>query len=628
MQYRSEIDGLRAVAIIPVVAFHAGISALSGGFVGVDVFFVISGYLITSIILEDIERGRFSLLRFYRRRVLRIVPVLTVVLAATAVAGIFLLFPHEFEHLGKSLGAAALFASNIFLWRSAGYFAPDSAFEPLLHTWSLAVEEQFYLFFPLIIMGIHRFGGRRYGLWVLVAVLVSFAGSVAAVYLKPVAAFYLLPTRAWELGFGSLIAIGWIPKIDDRRLRECLSALGIGLISLSAVMLDEQSTFPGWNAIYPVLGAALFIAYGGNSLTGRALSFGPVLYIGLISYALYLWHWPIIVFYKIRFGAEMNGWDTAIVIAASLALAAASRPLIEQPFRKGLKQVSSARIVSWGGVSLVALASLGAVMLVAGGRIIEVPSNVAKLASYADYPETDRYRHQFRPAECFIHSQAKFRDYDAKACFHLSDEQPNYVLIGDSHGAHIWRGISDAMPEWNVLQATASGCKPLLDGNGATRCTRLMKWVFNDQLPKHPVEGVILAARWQEEDLQYLSSTIDYLRKFARRIILIGPVPEYRDALPLILARSERFGDASLAERELITSRFDLDAELRRSAAAYGVEYLSPSSVLCPDRACRHVLDGGVPVSFDYGHLTYAGAEFLGHAYRSKLIADTPGEGP
>ena len=298
MQYRSDIDGLRALAVVPVVLGHAHVTGFAGGFVGVDVFFVISGFLITTILATEAREGSFSLTRFYERRARRLFPALFAVLIFCAAAA-WTRFPAEdLEAFGRSLLATIFFGSNMLFWSETGYFDIAAEQRPLLHTWSLAVEEQFYLLFPLAVWWTTRRMGGRYAAWLWPAMGASFVLSVVWVPTHPSSAFYLVPARAWELLMGSALALGLVPALRQQSHRETCSALGTLFIAMSVVLYDANTPFPGSNAVLPCLGAALVIHAGhsGTTAVGRLLGTKPVVFVGLISYSLYLWHWPLLVF--------------------------------------------------------------------------------------------------------------------------------------------------------------------------------------------------------------------------------------------------------------------------------------------------------------------------------------------
>ena len=264
MKYRADIDGLRAIAVLPVIFFHLDLPGFSGGFVGVDVFFVISGFLITSIILKEINDEKFSIVRFYERRIRRIFPALFPVLLFTLIIGAFLFDYQSFKGLGESITATTLFSSNILFWHQSGYFDSSSLLKPLLHTWSLAVEEQFYIFFPLLLISINRFSKKRYMPWLLGLCLISFSLSLYGVYTYQTATFYLVPTRAWELLSGAILALGVIPQLQSSLHRNLFSIVGLCLIIFSVGVYTEATLFPGAAALAPVLGASLIIYSGGG----------------------------------------------------------------------------------------------------------------------------------------------------------------------------------------------------------------------------------------------------------------------------------------------------------------------------------------------------------------------------
>ncbi|MEO0761148.1 MAG: acyltransferase, partial [Pseudomonadota bacterium] len=330
LRYRADIDGLRSIAVLPVVAFHFGIAAAPGGFVGVDVFFVISGYLITSIIARECAEGRFSLLDFYERRARRILPALFAMIAAVVVIGWFLFLPREFFDLAKSVGAATVFLANVLFYLSAGYFDAASYTKPLLHTWSLGIEEQFYIVIPLLFMALAWMGWKATA-WIAAITVASLALSVATTEAMPQAAYYLLPWRAWELGLGALLALGVAPPLRTAAAREAAAAIGVVLILGAVVLLDKSVPFPGWAALAPCLGAALLIhaGAGGTTRVGAVLASAVPVWIGKLSYSLYLWHWPVVVFFVYREMRMPTLVEAAVLFAVSLALAFASLKLVE-----------------------------------------------------------------------------------------------------------------------------------------------------------------------------------------------------------------------------------------------------------------------------------------------------------
>ncbi len=331
-QYRPDIDGLRAIAVGTVVLFHAGICC-SGGYIGVDVFFVISGFLITSLLLKDLDRGTFTFVGFWERRTRRIAPALFVVSAATLVAGWLLLLPVDLINLGRATASQAVFAANVFYWLDSGYFSAASDEKPLLHTWSLAVEEQFYFIAPVLLWALYHVKPLRGRTSLLVlmtlGIVSSFLVSVYGVARHPVAAFYLLPTRAWELLLGSLVAtLPPIPSpLNRRTVRDFAATTGFASILVPAFLYTKETPFPGVAALAPCLGTALLIWANGRTegtaptFIARLLSLNPIVFVGLISYSLYLWHWPLLAF-ATYYSPKLLPFSTRLLaVAAGIVLA-------------------------------------------------------------------------------------------------------------------------------------------------------------------------------------------------------------------------------------------------------------------------------------------------------------------
>ena len=352
MLYRKEIDGLRALAVIPVILFHGGLEWFSGGYVGVDIFFVISGYLITSIILKEKEAGTFSIAGFYERRARRILPALFFIIFICIPFAWFWLLPHELKDFGKSIVAVTLFASNILFWRESDYFAPDAELIPLLHTWSLAVEEQFYVIFPLIMIFFWAFGRRRLISIISLIALFSLALTEWGWRHFPEANFYLIPTRAWELMIGALVAFYLYQKKQlQGNIRHLGSLIGIGLIVLAIFFLDKTLPFPSLYALAPTIGTALIILFATpDTLVYKLLSQRIFVGIGLISYSAYLWHQPIFVFARIRGMDEPNIGLVLLLSMFAIVLAYFSWRFIELPFRDRSrftrKQIFSASLIA------------------------------------------------------------------------------------------------------------------------------------------------------------------------------------------------------------------------------------------------------------------------------------------
>ena len=621
--YRADIDGLRGIAVLLVFAYHLGTARCRGGFVGVDVFFVISGYLIGSIILSELANSKFSLLSFYERRVRRICPALFVVLCASCWFAYRYLLPVESESFAKSLLAATLSVSNIFFLHQSGYFDGPAAMKPLLHTWSLAVEEQFYVFLPLFLLVIRRCSPRiKLGLVSSVATA-SFVVSSISVFHHREAAFYLAHTRAWELLLGTLIAMDLLPRISAL-WRNIAAFSGLALIFSAGYSFSAATPFPGVAALLPCIGAALIIAAGrsGPSLAGQCLSFTPLVFVGTISYSLYLWHWPMIVFQGMG-GLLVQGVSpkTAklVVMAASFVIATLSWRFIEQPFRGRRFSMSRPAIFSLAAASAAILLALGSSILFTNGLPSRFPSEAVKVASFLETSDSAT-EGQYRVGTCFLIGKDSYNQFDPSVCLHSDPQKKNYLLIGDSHAAQLWYGLSSVFPDANIMQATASGCKPTLEQNiGADeKCVQLMHFIFSEYLPTHRVDTLLIAARWDHGDLERLPRTIAAIKPQASEIVLFGPIVQYDSALPRLLALSIKQKNPEIPADHRISYYESLDGEMARLAATQlGVRYISYYKLLCKQQACLEYAGPGIPLQSDYGHLTGDGSMLMARRIRS-----------
>ncbi len=608
--YRPDIDGLRAVAVLIVLFFHTGISPLRGGFIGVDIFFVISGFLISRLISEEIAAGRFSIARFYERRVRRIFPALIVTVALTLLIAPLLLFPVEMRTTALTGVTALSSFSNLYLLTSAGYFAADAASQPLIHTWSLGVEEQLYLVFPLM-LGAMAGWGRVSVAWMIVAVtLVSLGGCVIISYANRDFAYYFPLTRAWELLFGALLVYVPVPRLP-RLLREVVAAGSLVVILATAYKFHPGLAFPGFWAVFPCAAAAALIAVGGQggSLVSRLLATGPAVWIGKISYSLYLWHWPILVYYLLCSGKALSIGEGCLLVLASIAAAFLSWRFVEQPFRK--KSVLATRGRLWLGAALsYAAVCIGAGLFFYQATHLPQPlSETNRLASYLAYDDTPVYRR----GQCFYIGYINgLKDYDRAACLTPSTTQPNVLVVGDSHGAHMWSGLDAVMTGAHVMQATASGCKPVINPAGERGCTDLMHMVFDDFIRQHRPDLLILSARWVDSDIPDVIRTVEALKQAGQRVVVFGPIVEYERPLPRLLAQIADGRDQGLLISGRKPEQANTDRLMAKAVKNAGATYVSPYDFLCKsaDAACK-TLENSVPVQWDYGHLTAEGSHFI-----------------
>jgi peptidoglycan/LPS O-acetylase OafA/YrhL len=619
--YRSDIDGLRAVAVLSVLAFHIQFTAFPGGYIGVDVFFVISGYLIGGIILEEIGARRFSFIGFYERRVRRIFPALAALLLLLSIPAYLLLLPGELASYGESVLAATFSVSNFYFLIHTGYFASPAYDTPLLHTWSLAIEEQFYIFLPIFLVLLHRFWPKRVALITLAVALLSFAIAVRLVGVAQEDAFFLPWTHAWELLLGTLVAQGLLPVPKAAPWRNGAALAGLLMILVPTATYGVMTAFPGLAALPPCAGTALVIAAGraGDSHVARLLSWRPLAFIGKISYSLYLWHWPVIVF------LIMSGLGTSIhqsspqkivAVIASFILATLSWRYVETPFRSGSWRPARPRLFRQAAAAAAVLAIFGLGAVLTGGLPGRFSPEAVSVARYLDYePQVKGY---FRTGSCFLDSGLAFGRFNAEGCLSEDGKRPTDLLLGDSHAAHLWHGLATAFPEIDFLQATSPFCKPFLTQPPAAEpyCRRLMRRVFEDFLIHNKIDKLILASAWNEEDLAPLGETLDWAKAHGIHAVVIGPIVLYDEVLPRLLFLSLRDGDPGLVGRH----RFKLvalDGKLRALAAAKGAGYISLLEILCRGDDCTTFAAPGIPLQFDIAHLTAEGSVWLAERLRA-----------
>lgn len=635
MIHRPDIDGLRAIAVIPVVLYHMGVPWFDGGFTGVDVFFVISGFLITSIISEDLARPdrRFSLRTFYERRIRRIFPALFTVLLVTTVLAVLILLPRDLDSYARSLVATAAFASNIHFYRQSGYFDAESHTKPLLHTWSLAVEEQFYLFFPLLLMALYRWLGHAARVRAVLAVLAlgSFAFSVWQVRVRPDAAFYLAPARAWELLLGSLLALGAVPAFRRAASADAAAVLGIVLLGAGFVTFTSATPFPGVAALVPCLGAGLLIHSGGATVVNRILTWRPLVVTGLLSYSLYLWHWALLSLARHWVVDPLTMPQTVAVVAVAVLASGASWRYIERPLRARRVPVSTVgvsaprhwRVFAWGGVASAVTVALG----LAGAMTAGLPERISPRALAFDADQLDFNSERSR-CHASDRSAIPYRD----TCrFGAPATTPRYALWGDSHAAELAVALGElaAASGESVRMVTYSGCPPgSVDGGvrgGTGGCAAHERATLQAIVADDDLAVVFLIARFSQARIEQGDGFFVELGRVARaladagkRVVLVYPSPEYRSSVPVLLARAAHRG-ADLASVGLTRETFDAQrAELVRALDTIRrddrIGMVDPSRVLCDAAQCRASADGRA-LYFDDDHLSLSGARFVAPAF-------------
>lgn len=625
MTYRPDIDGLRALAVLPVVLFHAHVTGFDGGFVGVDVFFVISGYLITRLLVDDIEHQRFSLAHFYERRIRRIFPALFVALATATALGWFLLLPDELRRFGASLVSTSLFASNFLFWLEGGYFEAPAETKPLLHTWSLAVEEQFYLVFPLLLPLLLRANARTRKRVVALAAVVSFVLALWLVRRAPGAAFYLAPTRVWELLLGAAVALHLMPAWPTRRSAEFAAWLGLMLVAGSVVALDRHSAFPGLSALYPCLGAALIIHSGSPHRTTVAglLGLRPLVFIGLASYSLYLWHWIALVFLRVTHLSSPGPGTVALVLVFAGAASVLSWRFVEAPVRRQVWLRSRAGLFAAAAGATLLFATAGGALWLSGGAPSRLPPAARELAAGAG---------DVWPG---------FRDCERRLCTVGDGSRPETLLWGDSHVA----ALAPAFERGRGLAIVAfdRGCPPLVElSRYEARCLSFAEAVLA-RIRAEGVRWVVLHARWawyvegtrfgrevgrpvSLDSLAGLTAnpdvfeaalvrTLRQLKAMGVTVTLVGPVPEVGTQVPSALARSAlRDADPPTLPAGAFEQRQRRTlAILQRVAAAESVSLVSLHERLCDVDECR-LQAAGRALYFDDDHLSRFGAAFVAPA--------------
>lgn len=603
--FRTDIEGLRALAILPILFNHAHVKGFAGGFIGVDVFFVISGFLITGILQRDLAQGTYTIAGFYRRRVLRIFPALIVTLAATTLMAFVAMAPNELVKFAKSVIATIFFVSNIYFYGDTGYFAQEAAVRPLLHTWSLAIEEQFYIFWPLMMAACVGFGPFRTRVVVCTIALISFALSIWMVAHDMSGAFYLIPFRAWELALGGILAL-WQGQIRLSPLvRNIVGIIG-GLGLLWCIhFYREPIDFPGLNAAIPCLGTAALIIAGQDSLSGRILSLSPFRFFGRISYSLYLWHWPVIVFARLWLFLP----STAPVIFAEIILSVIAGWLsfrfVEQPGSRIFSPIPVKRLLTGTVATMVLGGAAMASVVATGGLPQRFSPERLKIVEVLDRDEQAAYRR----GTCFV-VDADNR-FDPR-CLQRSGNGPTLALVGDSLAAHYWPGLAQhAASRYDLRQATMIGCRPLLYPKSDSRaCAVFYDKIFNQWAAEAKPDFLLLSGNWSIPDLPALETSLAEFQRRGQRVILLGPVPRYDSDLPRLLF-FDKSGSDTLAASSIDETVWPIDKRMREIAAAHGATYISPMSLLCPQGHCRVFAKAQVPMQFDYAHTTVEGSGVL-----------------
>jgi peptidoglycan/LPS O-acetylase OafA/YrhL len=648
MRYRPEIDGLRAIAVAAVILFHAGFALFSGGFVGVDVFFVISGFLITSIIVEELKTGRFSVLRFYERRARRILPALFTVMAACVPFAYRLLSPDDLKDFAQSLAAICLFASNVLFWGESGYFDTQAELKPLLHTWSLAVEEQFYVVFPLLLLAAWRLGR---------GVLLSLIGAIAVVSLFisvdevrnfPSAAFYLLPSRAWQLLVGALasfVADRWqaadVRQPAVRLAGEAVGWGGMAMIILALFLFDERTPFPGLNAALPTIGTALVLLCASDRTSvGRMLAWRPLVGLGLISYSAYLWHQPLFAFTKHALLADLPT-DLAIVLcAATIVLACLSWRFVEQPFRDR-SLISRGAVFALSAAGMAAFVGLGFIGHRMSDRITQIRLQSVEPA----------LRSQFRTRESLVADRNAFVAQflpEAGKDFSTDQATKKVLILGDSVSEDLYSALmvnSELFPgiefrrlmlDEPCMQAAAHlVAKGELPAAIDEKTCRVALERLRDGPLLKAADVIVLCSNWP----RYITHSTheggielaEALAARGRQVRIVGLMSLQEASSTAFLAIKNGLSveqSNAVAYHTVQRSKIDKpNADARGVAGRFeNVRYLDKEAVFCDDEAKSMLLydADGQMVFADNFHLTTVGGRYFGRQIAARRWFDQP----
>ena len=630
-KYRADIDGLRAIAVLAVVVFHAFPQWLSGGFVGVDIFFVISGYLITTIIVESLRAGEFSLVEFYSRRVKRIFPALLMVFLTCYVVGWYYLDTGDFSLLGKHIAGGAGFVSNIVLWQESGYFDPDANTKPLLHLWSLGVEEQFYLIWPLIVWGTLRSRASLSGV-VATVTLVSFVYGLWAINHGSATAYYSPLSRFWELLAGSSLSLflsGRSAPVEmPASRRNLLAAASLFAMFSGMFIIRQEYAFPGWWALLPVLGAVGIIASGPNTtVSSKILSHPLLVWFGLISFPLYLLHWPILTYWNLVTLKRPSVPLTFAMVLLSILVAWVVYRCLERPVRqRGRGKTVIALILPMLLVGLV-----GFNTFVREGlpfRTIRTEALKSDIKKYLAAPSNalncnaidDGYA---LPVECF----------NAK----IPRTKPVVYLWGDSHTANFSYGMTkDKLKEFdiNLLVAMRGACPPVLNyrATDTPKCDEFIRQSFNS-IEIYKPDTVVLLASWASYFTkrefnplpeEAITATVAALKQIGvKNVVIVGCFPIYEVSQPKLGARIFVAGQRDRTYERFEQAEFDVDRRVAGIARRSGAMFISPLDALCNKDGCLMSASRTeyAPMAYDVSHMTYPGsAYFIDHAVTRELF--------
>ena len=618
-RFRQDIQGLRAIAVLAVVFGHAFPDVFTGGYVGVDIFFVISGFLISGIIIREIEEERFSILIFYRRRIRRIFPALTVVTLCTLIAGYYFLSPTAYREEARNVVSTMLFVSNFDFWNLTGYFDGAAQLKPLLNMWSLAVEEQFYIFFPPLLISIWpRFGRRKS----LVAITVLTISSIAVAEILRArsgpAAYFLLPARGFELLMGTLLAARTFPSILEPKACSVISLSGLACTLFSILFYSSTTPFPGFTALLPCLGAALIIYTGQATVStpvSRFLSIKPICFVGDISYSLYLWHWPILAYIRNLYTIELNFTQATAGIFASMLVATLSYKLIEQPFlRERLRRLP---------YLMIALADIAAFSFV-GILFYSLHGLPWRFSPQAQilFAASEDYNH--RREDCHYSGIGKPKPYNENCTFGIDGVKPDIAVWGDSHGAELVVALGDRAKAAgrSVMEITSSACPPAMDYSVPDRktCVERNRISLEGLVSDPNINTVVLttnAYRYPDETkLEVgLNGSISALKAAQKQVILVKQIPvmplNAAGMAGLYLDHNQDLSSIGVSSAKFYAESKRYNDFVDSMEKGSNVIAFNPASKLCDDLICHAYLQNVGVLYFNEDHLSIKGASVV-----------------
>jgi peptidoglycan/LPS O-acetylase OafA/YrhL len=634
LSYRPDIDGLRAIAVLAVVLYHAFPNLARGGFVGVDIFFVISGYLISTILFKGMEQGSFSFAEFYARRIKRIFPALILVLMACLSFGWFALLTDEYKQLGKHVAAGAGFVSNLVLWKEDSYFDVVAELKPLLHLWSLGIEEQFYIVWPTLLFIAYRLRLNVLA-FTLVITLISFAFNVFRIKSYPVGTFYLMPMRLFELQIGSILAYltlrckfpfdSVVRRIafknfpqSERWIEDVKAFVGACFIVTGIYSLNKETLFPGYWALLPTIGGFLLISSPEAWLNRKVLACRALVFIGLISYPLYLWHWPLLSFATIVESRKPVVEIRIVAVVASMALAWLTYKWIEKPIRS-MQSLKPAVFLS---VTAAILGLLGYSIYKDGITSRNIQSYYNRIQ--VDFELAKKGRESaIRAPFCHLNDRKEsFEEYKLTIdqCLSIDHHKKNILVMGDSTAADLWLALTYAYKNINFLQATGAGCTPIEKGN-KIKCNALVRYIKYDFKNLPEVDGIIFANRWGN-NFSLVQSEVEYYKKLGIQTAIFGPIFEFTTEIDKIMARIYQFNLDPNLSKFLNLKTFDLDREMEAFFRQNQIPYASRIEPLCRNNTCPVFDSNNVLLILDYGHWTNRGAKYFGSILFNKKLLE------